>query len=98
MTKPKDAIENLCNSQRQLDADGCHVGVSRQALEETLEWLDQLEGLMSKIPDITEWLRMDRYIEGYLTAESETIKSMEDAAKSILENAELSHRDGEIKP
>ena len=40
MQKPTDAIENLRNSQRQLDADGCHVGVSRQALEETLEWTE----------------------------------------------------------
>ena len=40
MQKPTDAIENLRNSQRQLDADGCHVGVSRQALEETLEWAE----------------------------------------------------------
>jgi len=29
------AIENLRTSQRQLDADGSHVGVSRQALEES---------------------------------------------------------------
>lgn len=40
MQKPTDAIENLRNSQRQLDADGCHVGVSRQALDETLEWAE----------------------------------------------------------
>lgn len=39
MKIPEDAILNLRNSQRQLDADGCHVGVSRQALEETLEWV-----------------------------------------------------------
>lgn len=31
------AIENLKTNQRQLDADGCEVGVSRQALNETLE-------------------------------------------------------------
>lgn len=30
------AIENLRTSQKQLDADGCMVGVSRQALDETL--------------------------------------------------------------
>jgi hypothetical protein len=87
MNKPKDAIENLLNSQRQLGADGCHVGVSRQALEEALEWLAHLEAIMSEIPRLTEWLRMDKYIEGYLSAESETVKIMEDAAKSILENA-----------
>ena len=31
------AIENLKTNQQQLDADGCMVGVSRQALDETLE-------------------------------------------------------------
>ena len=30
------AIEALTNNQRQLDADGCEVGVSRQALDELL--------------------------------------------------------------
>lgn len=29
--------ENLRSNQRQLDMDGCEVGVSRQALDETLE-------------------------------------------------------------
>lgn len=36
------AIENLRTCQRQLDMDGCEVGVSRQALEETLAELDRL--------------------------------------------------------
>lgn len=40
MKKPIEAIENLRNSQHQLDFDGCEVGVSRQALCETLEWAD----------------------------------------------------------
>lgn len=30
------AIENLATCQKQLDADGCMVGVSRQAIDETL--------------------------------------------------------------
>lgn len=30
------AVENLKTNQRQLDMDGCEVGVSRQALDETL--------------------------------------------------------------
>lgn len=30
------ASENLKSNQRQLDMDGCEVGVSRQAVEETL--------------------------------------------------------------
>lgn len=36
------ALENLCNNQRQLDADGAEVAVSRQALDETLALLDDL--------------------------------------------------------
>jgi len=40
MNKPTDAIENLTNSQRQLDFDGSEVGVSRQALCMLLEWAE----------------------------------------------------------
>lgn len=38
------AIVALSTNQRQLDADGCEVGVSRQALDETLALLDALFG------------------------------------------------------
>lgn len=37
-----DASDNLRNCQRQLDMDGCEVGVSRQALDETLDDYDRL--------------------------------------------------------
>lgn len=40
MKQPIEAIANLTQWQRQLDVDGCHVGVSRQALEETLQWAE----------------------------------------------------------
>ena len=33
---PQTAAQNLENCQRQLDMDGCEVGVSRQALDEVL--------------------------------------------------------------
>jgi hypothetical protein len=36
------AIENLRTNQTQLDADGCMVGVSRQAVEETLTEIERL--------------------------------------------------------
>jgi len=36
------AIENLKTHQQQLDADGCMVGVSRQALDEALLLIDNL--------------------------------------------------------
>lgn len=36
------ASENLKSNQRQLDMDGCEVGVSRQAIDETLEQYDDM--------------------------------------------------------
>jgi hypothetical protein len=43
------AIENLRECQRQLDADGCEVGVSRQALDETLTALDYAVAMLNVI-------------------------------------------------
>ena len=36
-----EAIENLRTNQKQLDADGCMVGVSRQALDQTLDLIER---------------------------------------------------------
>lgn len=44
-----DASENLRYNQKQLDADGCMVGVSRQAVEETLLELNQLREALEEI-------------------------------------------------
>jgi hypothetical protein len=38
---PVEAIKNLREYQKQLDMDGCHVGVSRQALDEVLDYIDR---------------------------------------------------------
>lgn len=43
------AVANLRACQRQLDMDGCEVGVSRQALEETLALTDRLTGALNFI-------------------------------------------------
>lgn len=43
VVRPDGAIDALTNGQRQLDMDGCEVGVSRQALDETLAYLALLE-------------------------------------------------------
>jgi hypothetical protein len=43
------AVENLRNHQQQLDADGIMVGVSRQALEETLAHVELLWELLHRI-------------------------------------------------
>lgn len=40
--EPSAAIESLTGNQRQLDMDGCHVGVSRQALDEVLAYVAAL--------------------------------------------------------
>lgn len=41
---------NLKSNQRQLDADGCEVGVSRQALDETLaQYDDMLDALKTAL-------------------------------------------------
>lgn len=45
------AIENLKTNQRQLDADGCEVGVSRQALDEALALTDNLVALAAQYRD-----------------------------------------------
>ena len=43
MTKlNQDAIDNLRNNQQQLDQDGVIVGVSRQALDEVLAYIDAM--------------------------------------------------------
>ncbi len=39
------AITNLLENQQQLDADGCMVGVSRQALEEVIGIVKDLLGI-----------------------------------------------------
>jgi len=47
LSLPTGAIQNLRECQKQLDADGSHVGVSRQALEEVLEWADGAKAISS---------------------------------------------------
>jgi hypothetical protein len=53
-TFPANAYCNLIKNQRQLDADGCEVGVSRQALEELLvaclQW--NVDGVSDRLVDI----------------------------------------------
>lgn len=46
MKKMSAAVENLKSNQRQLDMDGCEVGVSRQALDEAIsEYSELMEAL-----------------------------------------------------
>ena len=59
MTDPNTAYENLRSCQRQLDADGCEVGVSRQALDEILEAFDALRGGTTKALEKATEMPMD---------------------------------------
>lgn len=43
------AADNLRTSRRQIDMDGCEVGVSRQALDETLDELDAMRASLRAI-------------------------------------------------
>lgn len=51
------AIANLRTNQRQLDMDGCEVGVSRQAVEESLEEIDRLRAVAIAARDLIENIR-----------------------------------------
>ncbi len=42
------ASDNLRSNQRQLDMDGCEVGVSRQAVDETLEQYDAMRAALKE--------------------------------------------------
>jgi len=44
-----EAIENLRTHQKQLDQDGVMVGVSRQALDETIALTEQMAGALNFI-------------------------------------------------
>ncbi len=52
--RPSEAIEVLGGPYRQLDMDGVIVGVSRQAIYETLTYLTQLEAQITKLQADTE--------------------------------------------
>lgn len=41
------AVANLRSNQRQLDRDGCEVGVSRQALDEALAHIADMRALLA---------------------------------------------------
>ena len=47
------AVDYLRKYQKQIDEDGSEVGVSRQALDETLEYIQKLESALIKLRDCT---------------------------------------------
>ena len=48
-----EAIEQLKNHQKQLDADGVMVGVSRQALDEVLDRIAELESKLDECKQVS---------------------------------------------
>lgn len=71
------AIENLKTCQRQLDMDGCEVGVSRQALDETLDVLSALYEALKAQEELAQRGLINTPIE-----EINRVKSMRRAALS----------------
>lgn len=53
---PREAIAALQSGQRQLDADGSEVGVSRQAVDEVLSYLNspERESILTRIQDYAQ--------------------------------------------
>lgn len=49
------AIQNLKQYQDQLDENGIFVGVSRQALDEALAYIDTLQAENARLRALTEW-------------------------------------------
>lgn len=78
---------NLANSQRQLDADGCEVGVSHQAIDETLAELKRcyevIGALLAALTDSVDWIERlclccdvdPQHIRAGLSIEGETLAS-----------------------
>lgn len=82
MTEEHPAVANLRANQRQLDMDGCEVGVSRQAIDETLEYIAALQaGIKTHLDDWSE-------------AEEEAIKQQVRAEKA---EAELAQKDKDYR-
>lgn len=76
-------LEALRNNQRQLDADGVEVGVSRQAVDETLALVESLrEQLKQANLGRERALNSHRYVEGQLYAAQATIASQREWIKS----------------
>lgn len=65
---PSAAARNLRSRQRQLDMDGCEVGVSRQALEEVLT---EYAGLLESLTEVCDW------ISGCLAADDDSMPAPE---------------------
>lgn len=48
------ALAALKNNQRQLDVDGCEVGVSRQALDMAIEWIEKKQAVLEEAVELAQ--------------------------------------------
>lgn len=89
MGKVSDAYKNLRNCQKQLDADGRHVGVSRQALDEVLNAFDLLVNSDDEDKRVTyelfndgpnRWVLTQNYDEDH----APVLKSVQDAFNFVV--------------
>src|SRR5690606_22838312 len=92
------AIENLRNCQRQLDMDGCEVGVSRQAVDETLAEIDRLQSSLTAAQQESQsreraWREAQGELIDRLTAAQQQIALHKaDAANAIARTDEIGRR------
>ena len=56
------AVQNLHEYQRQLDADGTFVGVSRQALDEVLTVIDAAPAMIAELKALRRAVAMSELI------------------------------------
>lgn len=74
-TLNEGALNALKNNQRQLDADGCEVGVSRQALNEALAFINSVRSAQVQdlaVQDVIDELRRQVEVEGWSAAHDDT--------------------------
>jgi hypothetical protein len=61
-----EAENQLLNHQRQLDADGCMVGVSRQAIDEVLAEIERLRAALALCQRTGEVYKVDsQWVEAW---------------------------------
>jgi hypothetical protein len=78
------AIQNLEQHQVQLDEDGVLVAVSRQALNETLDYIDSLR---KEIEEVKFALQVEENDNEYNCAEKDKLKEENERLKACLKFA-----------
>jgi hypothetical protein len=77
------AIQDLEQHQGQLDEDGCFVAVSRQALNETLDYIDSLR---QELEEVKFALQVEEHDNEYNCAEKDRLKEDNERLRVALES------------